>query len=107
MRDYSSQWLLDGFANAKDAIKQDPDVLGVYLPLLSKLDLHIFEVCKNADELAKSLVKEWLRKYLLKNEADPLSRATEVAKQCILVHCRNAARGNGSADYSSGRTDWA
>ena len=65
-----TQTITDGFNNAKQAIKEDPDVLGVYLPLLSKLDLHLFEICKNAEELSRSLVMEWLKKYLLKGEPD-------------------------------------
>jgi Serine dehydrogenase proteinase len=75
-----TQAILEGFENAKNDIKADPDVLGVYLPLLSKLDLALFEVCKNADKLAKSLVTEWLKKYLLKDEADPQARATEITE---------------------------
>ena len=65
-----TQTITDGFNNAKQAIKDDPDVLGVYLPLLSKLDLHLFEICKNAEELSRSLVTEWLKKYLLRGEPD-------------------------------------
>lgn len=75
-----TQAIMDGFNNAKKAIKTAPDNLGVYLPLLSKLDLHIFEICKNANKLAESLVKEWLGKYLLKDEANPTKRAKEVTK---------------------------
>jgi hypothetical protein len=74
-----TQAILDGFENAKGDIKADPDVLGVYLPLLNKLDLAIFEICKNTNKLAKSLVTEWLKRYLLKLEADPAARASEIA----------------------------
>lgn len=74
-----TQAILEGFENAKTDIKADPDVLGVYLPLLNKLDLALFEVCKNANKLAEELVTEWLRTYLLRDENDPLGRAKEVA----------------------------
>jgi hypothetical protein len=73
-----TQAIMDGFRNAKDAVKQDPDALGIYLPLLNKLDLHLFEICKNAEELSKSLVREWLKAYLLKGENDIDARAEEV-----------------------------
>jgi hypothetical protein len=73
-----TQAIMDGFRNAKDAVKQDPDTLGIYLPLLNKLDLHLFEICKNAEELSKSLVREWLKAYLLKGESDIEARAEEV-----------------------------
>ena len=75
-----TQAIMDGFNNAKDDIKADQDVLGVYLPLLSKLDLPLFEICKNADKLSKELVTQWLKKYLLKDEPDPAARAEEVTQ---------------------------
>jgi Serine dehydrogenase proteinase len=75
-----TQAILEGFENAKTDIKADPDVLGVYLPLLNKLDLALFEVCKNANKLAESLVTEWLKTYLLKDEADPEGRAKEITE---------------------------
>jgi hypothetical protein len=73
-----TQAITEGFENAKAAVKDDPDTLGVYLPLLSKLDLHLFEICKNAEELSKSLVRSWLKNYLLKGEPDPDTRAAEI-----------------------------
>lgn len=71
---------MKAFENAKNDIKGDPDVLGVYLPLLNKLDLPLFEICKNANKLAKTLVTEWLRNYLLKDEPEPDKRAAEVTE---------------------------
>jgi hypothetical protein len=75
-----TQAILEGFENAKADIKTDPDVLGVYLPLLNKLDLALFEICKNANKLSESLVTEWLKNYLMKDEADPEARAKEVTE---------------------------
>jgi len=75
-----TQAITDGFENAKKAIKDDPEALGVYLPLLNKLDLYIFEVCKNAEKLSTSLVTEWLKKYLLKGEDNLDARADEITK---------------------------
>jgi len=75
-----TQAILEGFENAKADIKADPDVLGVYLPLLNKLDIALFEICKNANKLSESLVTEWLKAYLLKDEVDPAARAKEVTE---------------------------
>lgn len=75
-----TQAILEGFENAKTDIKADPDVLGVYLPLLNKLDLALFEICKNANKLSESLVTEWLKTYLLKDEDDPAARAREITE---------------------------
>jgi hypothetical protein len=70
-----TQAILDAFDNAKDDIMANPDALGVYLPLLSKLDLPLFEMCKNANKLSQTLVKQWLKSYLLKGEPDLDARA--------------------------------
>src|ERR1035441_7353440 len=75
-----TQAILEGFENAKADIKADPEVLGVYLPLLAKLDLALFEMCKNANQLSKTLVTEWLKTSLLKDEADPAARADYIAE---------------------------
>ncbi len=75
-----TQAILEAFENAKAEVKADPEVLGVYLPLLNKLDLALFEMCKNANKLAESLVMEWLKNYLLKDELDPAARAKEVTE---------------------------
>jgi hypothetical protein len=53
-----TQAILEGFEQAKTDIKADPDVLGVYLPLLNKLDLALFEICKNANKLSKDFGRE-------------------------------------------------
>ena len=37
-------------------------------------------MCKNANKLAVSLVMQWLKSYLLKDEPDPEARADEVTK---------------------------
>ena len=73
-----TQAILDAFNNAKDDIMANPDALGVYLPLLSKLDLPIFEICKNADKLSKTLVTQWLKNYLLRDEPNADARADEI-----------------------------
>jgi serine dehydrogenase proteinase len=75
-----TQAILEAFENAKGEIKADPEALGVYLPLLNKLDLALFEMCKNANKLSESLVTEWLKKYLLKDDGDPAAHAKEVTE---------------------------
>lgn len=72
--------VMEGFRNAKDAIKREPDSLGVYIPLLNKLDLHLFEICKNAEKLSKSLVRQWLKSYMFKGDPKAQIKATRVTK---------------------------
>lgn len=75
-----TQAVLDGFRKAKEEIKKNPDALGVYLPLLNKLDLHLFEICKNADKLSKSLVRSWLKSYMFKGDPRASEKAARVTK---------------------------
>lgn len=39
----------------------------VYLPLIEKYDLHLLEICDDAEKLSKDLVKRWLKTYMLKD----------------------------------------
>lgn len=75
-----TQAIMDGFRNARDAVKKDPDALGVYLPLLNKLDLSIFEICKNAEKLAKKLVRDWLRTYMFRGDPRAGQKAAKATK---------------------------
>lgn len=75
------QDILDGFTRIRQILKDDPDSLGVYLPMLEKYDLHIFETCENAKELARSLAQEWLEKYMFKDQSDKREKAESIAKQ--------------------------
>lgn len=60
-----------GFENARDAIKEGgPEVLPAYLPLIEKLTLHILEICDDALDLSKALVRTWLTDYMFSGEAD-------------------------------------
>ncbi|MFH0960549.1 MAG: ATP-dependent Clp protease proteolytic subunit [Pseudomonadota bacterium] len=62
--------ILEGFEKIRKVLKDDPESLSVYLPMLNKYDLHIFEICKNAQELAKELAKTWLTEYMIKPSED-------------------------------------
>ena len=54
--------------------------MGVYLPLLNKLDLHLFEICENADKLSKTLVRSWLKSYMFKGDVRAGDKATKITK---------------------------
>lgn len=75
------QDILDGFERIKRILKDDPGLLGAYLPLLQNYDLHIFEFCENAKSLARSLAKEWLEKYMLKDLSDRKDKAEFIAEK--------------------------
>ncbi|MBI4507843.1 MAG: hypothetical protein HY691_20115 [Chloroflexi bacterium] len=65
--------ILRAFETIEERLKQEgPRALTAYMPLISKYDLHILELCKSAQELSKELARTWLSTYMLKcPAADP------------------------------------
>lgn len=60
-----SQAVLEGFKKARKTMeKEGYKAMPVYLPLLSKYDFTIFEICENAIKLSKQLALEWLIRYM-------------------------------------------
>lgn len=53
-----------GFQKVKEAVGKTPGALAPYLPMLQKYDLHIFEICENAEALSQKLARDWLRTYM-------------------------------------------
>jgi hypothetical protein len=63
--------ILRGFETIEERLKSEgPRALTAYMPLISKYDLHIFEMCKSAQELSKELARKWLSTYMLHCDAD-------------------------------------
>lgn len=66
-----AQTIIDGFKKAREIIeKEGPKAVPAYMPLISKYDLHLLEMCQNAQELSKTLAKEWLMKYMFKDKPE-------------------------------------
>ena len=65
--------ILRAFETIEERLKiEGPRALAAYMPLLSKYDLHILEICKSAQELSKELARTWLSSYMLRcAENDP------------------------------------
>lgn len=77
-----AQTLIDGFEEAKKIIRKDgPEVLPAYLPLLSKYDLHVLQICENARELSEKLVSTWLANYMFHEDKNSKIKAKRIAKQ--------------------------
>jgi len=51
----------------KKVAEEGQESIVVYLPLIEKYDLYVLEMCDDAEKLSKSLVKEWLKAYMLKD----------------------------------------
>jgi Serine dehydrogenase proteinase len=71
--------ILLGFQRIRDYLKDHPEAIGAYIPMLQKYDIHVFEFCENAKKLAKVLVQEWLKSYMFKDKPDKDERAASVA----------------------------
>ena len=66
--------ILRAFENLEGRLKvEGPRALTAYMPLISKYDLHMLEICKSAQELSEELARSWLSTYMLKCPADDAS----------------------------------
>jgi len=59
--------ILRAFETLEERLKSEgPKALPAYVPLLSRYDLHILEICKSAQKLSSELAIRWLSDYMLK-----------------------------------------
>lgn len=77
----SAQEILDAFDKIREILKKEPDAMGVYLPMLQKYDLHIFEICENAKKLSFELVQNWLETYMFKDKPNKKEKAKEITEK--------------------------
>jgi hypothetical protein len=65
--------ILRGFQDLEKRLQEEgPDALAAYIDLLRGYSLHLLEICKSAELLAKELAVSWLSQYMLKcPEDDP------------------------------------
>ncbi len=63
--------ILRAFETLEERLKvEGPNALTAYMPMLSKYDLHLLEICKSTEELSKELARNWLSTYMLKCSDD-------------------------------------
>jgi len=63
--------ILRAFETVERRLKEEgPRALTAYMPLISKYDLHILEICKSAQELSLELARNWLSTYMMKCTED-------------------------------------
>ncbi len=72
--------ILRAFEQIKNQLKAEgPAALTAYMPLLSKYDLHMLELCKSAEDLSTELAAKWLSSYMFKCSLEE-KRVTDVVK---------------------------
>lgn len=73
--------IINGFTAVQQTLqKQGPSALPAYLPLIQKYDLHILEICKDAEERGKQVVEQWLQQYMLRNTSDKAETASKIVQ---------------------------
>lgn len=72
--------ILKQFGNAKDELSKSNDALPAWLPILQQYGPSLLVECENAIDLTHSLVKDWLKKYMLKADANKARKADQISK---------------------------
>lgn len=67
------------FKHISDECAADPSRLSAWLPILQQYPPAILEVCKDADDLARSLVEQWLGAYMFAGQQDAAAKAKKAA----------------------------
>jgi hypothetical protein len=67
------------FEKAKQECGENPAALSAWLPTLQQYFPGLLEICADAEALGKQLVREWLTKYMFKENADGPQLASAAA----------------------------
>lgn len=73
-----AQAILDQFQQAAEEIINDPGRLGVWVPILQDIGPSLRQECLNAIGLSKTLVREWLEKYMFCGDEEAKQKAEKV-----------------------------
>lgn len=71
--------IIEQFDKASEIIKNDPNMLPVWIPILEKYAPCLLVDCENYIELAERLVKEWMDKYMF-GDIKSKSTTTKIKK---------------------------
>lgn len=75
-----AQAILDEFDEAARDCQSDPSRLAVWMPILGQYRPGLRIQCRNAIELARSLVRTWLREYMFADDVDRRSAAARARR---------------------------
>jgi hypothetical protein len=74
-----AQAIIDQFEEAQELIKKDPALLTPWLPILQQYGPALYKQARNAIDLSKYYVTEWLTKYMFKEDSDGRDKAKKAA----------------------------
>lgn len=77
---YPARAILKQFERARDECAADPSKLSAWLPTLQQCAPALLQYCGYAEELSRTLVRQWLQSYMLSglSAADAEARAEEI-----------------------------
>ena len=78
--------ILQQFERAKAELKKDRGNLQAWLPILDCLGPSLIAQCNDAIRLSETLVKEWLRKYMLKDLGNKSKKPLSIARYLASNH---------------------
>lgn len=67
------------FERISEECSQDPKKLSAWLPILQQYWPGLLEICRDQDELARSLVEQWLAAYMLRDRDNGAELASSIA----------------------------
>jgi Serine dehydrogenase proteinase len=70
--------ILDQFQKAKEECAGNPAMLGAWMPILQQYGPALIQICENAEQLARTIVKSWLESYMFKLQLPPEDAAEKV-----------------------------
>lgn len=76
-RSVAAHAIIQQFEMAK-AGAADPAAVRAWIPMLSQYGPDLLATCTNASDLSKTLVTEWLTKYMLKSDPNAATKATAI-----------------------------
>jgi Serine dehydrogenase proteinase len=76
-----AQAIIDQFDEASITLKGDPALLPAWIPILPSYGPSLYQECKNAIKLSRTLVREWLAKYMFgaMSKTQSLAAARKIA----------------------------
>jgi len=71
--------ILAQFEEASKDIQQHPERLSVWIPILSQMGPSLLVECTNAKELSRNLVREWLAKYMFRDDPQAKEKSETIS----------------------------
>jgi len=67
------------FQEASDDLAKHPEKMAAWLPIIRSLSPALLQICSDTEQLSRSMVTDWLARYMLHDEPDARDKAERVA----------------------------